>query len=45
MEKYTIETLIPLNETYHMTHNVSQSDVEMANMYKAVIESSRTALW
>ena len=43
MEQYTIETLLPLNAMYQATHGVSQTDVELANMYKALIESSRTA--
>jgi len=42
MEKYSIETLIPLNSVYHAAHRVLESDVAMANMYKAIIESSRT---
>jgi len=42
MGKYTTETLIPLNVEYHMKHNVSQSDVEMVNKHKAIIETSRT---
>lgn len=42
MENYTIETLLPPNREYHMTHRLSQGDVEMANMYKGIIEASRT---
>lgn len=42
MGKYTVETLIPLNAEYHIKHKVSQSDVEMANKHKTIIEASRT---
>ena len=42
MNNYTIETLMPLNITYHMKHGIKQSDVDMANKYRAIIEASRT---
>ena len=42
MEKYTLETLLPLNFLYNHEHIMRESDVDMANKYKAVIEASRT---
>ena len=41
MDNYTKETLILINPTYHMTHRIIESDVAMANKYKAIIEASR----
>ena len=42
MQKYTIETLLPLNGSYHMAHRLSQADVDMANKYRTIIEASRS---
>ena len=41
-QKYTIETLMPLNEVYHMQHRLLQSDADMANKHKAIIKASRS---
>jgi len=40
MEKYSIETLMPLNSVYHATHRVLENDVAMVNMYRDIIEAS-----
>ncbi|MDR0231976.1 MAG: DUF4121 family protein [Dysgonamonadaceae bacterium] len=41
MEKYNIETLKKENGIYNMEHTVTGYDVNKANMYVALIESSR----
>lgn len=41
-QKYTEETLIKLNESYHYDHRIVESDVVMANTYVQMIESSRS---
>ncbi|WP_270561502.1 DUF4121 family protein [Bacteroides cellulosilyticus] len=40
--KYEINSLIEMNDSYNNKHKVSQSDVDMANMYVELIESSRS---
>lgn len=39
---YTLETLLPLNGSYHQEHRLNQSDVDMANKYVETIENSRS---
>jgi hypothetical protein len=41
MGKYTIETLKPLNELYDREYRLNQADVDMANKFVELIESSR----
>jgi hypothetical protein len=43
MIKYDLETLKKENFSYDREHGVTQSDVDKANMYVALIESSRNA--
>ena len=43
MEKYDIETLKKENGSYDMQHTVTQSDVDKANSYVVLIESSRNS--
>lgn len=40
--KYTLETLLPLNRSYDMEHTLTQGDVDMANRLVEAIESSRS---
>lgn len=41
MEKYTIETLKIINQSYDMKHGITQSDVDKVNKLIAIIEGSR----
>lgn len=41
-DKYTEHTLIQLNGSYHYDHGIRQSDVDMANAYVGMIESTRS---
>lgn len=40
--KYTESSLISLNGSYHYDHEIKQSDVDMANRYVRLIESTRS---
>ncbi len=40
--KYTVETLKPLNLSYDSEHRLTQSDVDMANNYVELIERTRS---
>lgn len=40
--KYTLETLLPLNVSYDREHTLKQSDVDMVNRLVEAIESSRS---
>ena len=40
--KYTLETLLPLNVSYDCEHCLTQSDVDMANTLVELIEQTRT---
>ena len=40
--KYTLETLLPLNVSYDREHILRQSDVDMVNRLVEVIEDSRS---
>lgn len=40
--KYTENSLISLNGSYHYEHGIRQSDVDMANRYVRLIESTRS---
>lgn len=40
--KYTLETLLPLNVSYDYDHYLTQSDVDMANTLVELIERTRT---
>lgn len=40
--KYTLETLLPLNVSYDCEHCLTQSDVDMANTLVELIERTRT---
>ena len=40
--KYTVETLKPLNILYDHKHWLTQQDVDMANGYVELIERTRT---
>ncbi len=41
--KYTLETLLPLNRSYDMEHTLTQGDVDMANRLVEAIEGSRSS--
>lgn len=40
--KYTLETLLPLNASYDQDHYLEESDVDMANAFVELIERTRT---
>ena len=40
--KYTLETLLPLNVSYDYDHQLTQPDVDMANALVELIECTRT---
>ena len=42
--KYTVETLKPLNTLYDHEHWLTQQDVDMANSYVELIERTRSQL-
>lgn len=42
--KYTLETLLPLNVSYDRDHILRQQDVDMVNRLVEVIEGSRSNL-
>ena len=42
--KYTLETLLPLNVSYDRDHILRQQDVDMINILVEVIEGSRSIL-
>ena len=42
--KYTLETLLPLNVSYDRDHILRQQDVDMVNRLVEVIEGSRSSL-
>lgn len=42
--KYTMETLLPLNVSYDRNHILRQQDVDMVNRLVEVIEGSRSSL-
>ncbi len=39
---YTIETLKEINQSYDQEHRLTKEDVEMANIYKQLVENSRS---
>lgn len=42
--KYTMETLLPLNVSYDRNHILRQQDVDTVNRLVEVIEGSRSSL-